>query len=69
MNPPGPKLRDPDLLQVGAALRRAALSAQQLARQTATPCYVWRNGQIVNIGTPVPAHPAVHEPPSPYLAD
>lgn len=47
-----PRLRDPDLLQAGAALQRAALKAQQLARQTGTPCYVWREGRIVNIGAP-----------------
>ncbi len=44
------KLRDPDLLKVGDALRRAALGAQQLALKTGTPCYVWQGGKIVNIG-------------------
>ena len=46
------RLRDPDLLQAGVALQRAALKAQQLSRQTGTPCYVWRDGRIVNIGAP-----------------
>ena len=44
------KLRDPDLLKAGDALRRAALGAQQLALKTGTPCYVWQGGKIVNIG-------------------
>ena len=40
---PGPTLpafgtRDPDLLKVGDALRRAATNAQELARRTGTPC-------------------------------
>lgn len=50
MNGTTPKLRDPDLLQAGAALQRAASKAQELAQKTATPCYVWQNGKIVNIG-------------------
>jgi hypothetical protein len=60
MNDAAPKLRDPDLIQVGAALQRAARQAQQLAQKTATPCYVWQNGKIVNIGAaaPVPSAPA-----------
>ncbi|ACD93904.1 hypothetical protein [Trichlorobacter lovleyi] len=32
-----------------AALRRAAKVAQTLARKTKTPCYVWKDGQIVDI--------------------
>lgn len=34
---------------VDAALKRAAKSALKLAKQTKTPCYVWKNGQIVDI--------------------
>lgn len=45
--------RDPDLLQVGEALRRAAISATALALRTGTPLYVWRDGRIVNIGAVV----------------
>ena len=52
MNDAAPKLRDPDLLKAGAALQRAARKAQDLAHKTATPCYVWQNGKIVNIGAP-----------------
>ncbi len=52
MNGNKSRLRDPDLLMVGEALRRSAIKAQELARQTNTPCYVWQNGRIVNIGSP-----------------
>lgn len=41
--------RDPDLAGVDKALRRAAKSARALARQTKTPCYVVKDGKIVNI--------------------
>jgi hypothetical protein len=44
-------LHDPDLIQAGAALQRASRKAQELAQRTATPCYVWQDGKIVNIGT------------------
>lgn len=47
--------RDPDLLQVGEALRRAANNATALALRTGTPLYVWRGGRIVNIGAVVSA--------------
>jgi hypothetical protein len=50
MNETTPKLRDPDLRKAGVALQRAARKAQELAQKTATPCYVWQNGKIVNIG-------------------
>jgi hypothetical protein len=50
MNHSNSNLRDPDLLKVGAALLRAALKARELALQTSTPCYVWQDGKIVNIG-------------------
>ena len=57
MNETAPKLRDPDLLQAGAALLRASLKAQELAHKTGTPCYVWQDGKIVNIGAAVPGVP------------
>ncbi len=57
MNGAPPKLRDPDMLMVGVALERAARRAQQLALQTSTPCYVWQDGEVVNIGAP-PKAPA-----------
>lgn len=54
MSTPDPRpFRDPDLLQVGEALRRAANSATALALRTGTPLYVWRDGRIVNIGAVV----------------
>lgn len=54
MNGTPPMLHDPDMRQVGAALERAARAALQLALQTGTPCYVWQDGRIVNIGAPAP---------------
>lgn len=48
-------IRDTDLLNVEAALRRAGRKALELALQTGTPCYVWQDGKVVNIGAPVPA--------------
>ena len=57
MNASLPKFRDPDLLKVGDALRRAALKAREIAQQTATPCYIWQDGRVVNIGAPVRAEP------------
>jgi len=41
--------KDPDLAGVEKALKRAAKSARMLARQTKTPCYVIKEGKIVNI--------------------
>ena len=58
MNDVTPRLRDPDLLKAGAALQRAARKAQELAQKTATPCYVWQNGKIVNIGAVAVVAPA-----------
>ena len=34
---------------VDAALKRAAKAAHTLARKTKTPCYVWKDGAIVNV--------------------
>ena len=67
MNPsnPSPVLpptRDADLLNAAEALRRAAHKAQELARQTGTPCYIWRDGHMVNIGAPVQAPSFPTEP-------
>jgi hypothetical protein len=57
MNDTAPRLRDPDLLKAGIALQRAARKAQELAQRTDTPCYVWQNGKIVNIGAAAPVPP------------
>ena len=40
---------DSDLAGVDKALKRAAKSAHTLARQTNTPCYVVKDGEIVDI--------------------
>jgi hypothetical protein len=45
-------LTDPDLLKAADTLQRSARKALELARQTGTPCCVWLNGKIVNIGAP-----------------
>jgi hypothetical protein len=34
---------------IDAALKRAAKAAHLLARTTKTPCYIWKDGQIVDI--------------------
>jgi len=34
---------------IDAALKRAAKAAHALARKTKTPCYIWENGQIVDL--------------------
>ncbi|MCX7016562.1 MAG: hypothetical protein NTW86_29060 [Candidatus Sumerlaeota bacterium] len=41
--------KDPDILAVGRALRRAARRALELGRQTGTPVYVIKNGRIVDL--------------------
>ena len=49
---PNPSLpTDPDQVGSLAAIKRAALRARELARQMNTPCYVMRNGQIVDVST------------------
>lgn len=48
---------DPDQIGSLAALKRAALRARELARQMNTPCYVLREGRIVDVsreGLPLP---------------
>jgi len=34
---------------IDAALKRAAKAAHLLARKTKTPCYIWKDGQIIDI--------------------
>ena len=43
------KSKDPDIVGSFAALRRAAVAARRLGRQTGTPVYVLRGGRVVNI--------------------
>jgi hypothetical protein len=47
--------KDPDLLGSVKAIRRSAASALKLARSTNTPCYVVRDGKIVNVAKIVAA--------------
>lgn len=47
INPP----TDPDQIGSRAAIKRAALRARELARQMNTPCYVGREGQIVDVSS------------------
>jgi hypothetical protein len=49
------RLTDPDLLLAGAALLRSSRRALELAQKTGTPCYVWQDGRIINIGAPAAA--------------
>ena len=44
--------KDPDLLGSMQALKRSAASALKLARKTNTPCYVMKDGKIVDIAAP-----------------
>lgn len=41
--------KDQDILNAEKALIRAGKSALKTARQTGTPCYVYKNGKIVDI--------------------
>lgn len=41
--------RDPDLLGSVQAIKRSAANALKLARKTHTPCYIVKNGTIVNV--------------------
>ena len=52
-SPPEPTASsDPDLVNAIHALRRSARKALELALQTGTPCYIWQDGRVVNIGAP-----------------
>lgn len=42
---------DPDLQGATIALKRAARRARELAKRTGTPCWVMRNGRIVDAVT------------------
>ena len=60
MSPSIPKstpTRDPDLLNAGVALQRAARKALEIALQAGTPCYVWLDGKVVNMGAPAEPKP------------
>ena len=40
---------DMDMMKAGRALERAAARARQLAEQTGTPLFIFRDGQILNL--------------------
>jgi len=40
---------DADLRNAGRALERAAVRARQLAEQTGTPLYVFKDGRVVDL--------------------
>lgn len=48
---------DPDLAGVDKALKRAAKSAHTLARKTKTPCYVVKDGKLIDIVGNMPGKP------------
>jgi predicted GNAT family acetyltransferase len=41
--------KDADLANVEKALKRAAKTARSLAEKTQTPCYVVKDGKIINV--------------------
>jgi hypothetical protein len=50
MNRKQNKVENKEFIEVDAALKRAAKVAQQaLARKTKTPCYILKDGAIVNV--------------------
>ena len=56
--------KDSDLANVEKALKRAAKTARELARKTHTPCYVVKDGKIVNVAEQeTPYRPARRKPP------
>jgi hypothetical protein len=42
-------MADADMSKAGRALERAAARARQLAEQTGTPLYVFRDGRVVDL--------------------
>ena len=50
--------KDPDLIGATQALKRSAASALKLARKTHTPCYVYKDGNIVDLNTSKEKSPA-----------
>lgn len=51
--------KDPDLLGATQALKRSAAGALKLARKTHTPCYVYKDGKIVDLAAPRPKVSAI----------
>lgn len=44
-----PHPNSPELLGAEQAIKRASLRAQEIARQTHTPCIVRRDGKLIDI--------------------
>lgn len=44
-----PSAVDADMIKAGHALERAAARARQLAEQTGTPLYVFKDGRVVDL--------------------
>jgi hypothetical protein len=44
-----PSAADADMTKAGQALERAAARARQLAEQTGTPLYVFKDGRVVDL--------------------
>ena len=40
-----------DFAAIDTALKRAAKAAHTLARKTKTPCYIWKDGVIIDLMT------------------
>lgn len=38
-----------EFADIDAAIKRAAKAALALARKTKTPCYIWKDGAIINL--------------------
>ena len=51
--------KDPDLLGATQALKRSAANALKLARKTHTPCYVYKDGKIVDLTAPKTKAPTI----------
>ncbi|WP_026841569.1 hypothetical protein [Citrifermentans bremense] len=49
MNKKAVVLDNPEFVAVGAAMKRAAKAAHSLARKNRTPCYIWKDGVIVDL--------------------
>ena len=53
--------KDPDLVNVENALKRAGKSARELAKKTHTPCYVIKDGKMVNVAEEQEDYPSARK--------
>ena len=56
-----PTVADADMSKAGRALERAAARARQLAEQTGTPLYIFRDGHVVDLNRPSGGSNALRE--------